>query len=201
MSHWRFFGELSQVRTPEEMRTQSLYGWNPWQHPWIPCEGGSAIVVRDPFDSKRSLHVLTYRVTHGNIIKFAVDQRTGGVWRFFVPAAPSDDGAFEARTPRYEGFWRSRLHSDQNLPWPEAEEGWPERAEFLKMLDHAEAEAEKVAYRGYSQCRICGCRNGSQSFRLDVWEWPSGYCHYLAEHEVRPSRDFELFIRDRTNDA
>ena len=196
MSSWRFLGDLPQPRTQEEIKTLSLDGWKPWRRVWNRCEE-PGIVVPDPVDSKRFRHVPTYWFTDdGQFIKFAADFTDLKIWRFFVPAAPTDEGAFEARTPRYEGFWRSRLAADENLPWPEAELNWGDRAAFLEALDCAETEAEKVAYRGYSRCRICGCNNGFQSFRLDVWEWPSGFRHYVAEHEVRPSRDFELFIQN-----
>jgi len=195
MSTWRFLGEVTKAITPAQLRNQSLHGWSPWEYVWISCEP-HRIVVPDPIELKRFRHVSTYRVTDGKLRKFAVDQRGNGVWRFYVPASAADNGAFEARIPRYEGFWRSRQKDDGTLPWPEGTPEWPERAAFLDMLDRADAEAEKVAYRGYSHCRICGCRNGFQSLRLDVWEWPSGFRHYLADHEVRPSRDFEVFVQE-----
>jgi hypothetical protein len=104
---------------------------------------------------------------------------------------------YEARTAsRHEGFWRSSLHADENLPWPQPDAKWPRRAAFLEMLDRAEAEAQRGYSRGWSCCRICRCRNGTMTFRLDVWEWPEGFRHYVAEHEVRPSPEFELFVRE-----
>lgn len=196
MSTWRLLGDLSQARTREEIRAQSLDGWSPWQHPWNPCQE-SGIVVPVPEDSRRFRHASTYWVEHsGKVIKFAVDHLERGGWRFFVPAASAEEGAFEARTPQYEGFWRSSSHADETLPWPQPEAQWPQRAAFLERLDRAEAEAQRVSYRGFSRCRVCGCKNGSQSFRLDVWEWPSGFRHYVSEHEVRPSPEFELFVRE-----
>jgi hypothetical protein len=196
MSTWRLLGDLSRAGTREEIRAQSLDGWSPWQHSWNRSEG-PGIVVPDHDDLKRFRHAPTYWVEHdGKVIKFAVDHLQCGAWRFFVPAASTEQGAFEARTPRYEGFWRSSQQADENLPWPQPETKWPERAAFLKRLDRAEAEAQSISYRGYSPCRICGSRNGSQSFQLDVWEWPSGFRHYVAEHEVRPSPEFELFVRE-----
>jgi len=180
MSTWRFLGDLSQARTREEIRAQSLDGWNPWQHPWNRCEG-PGIVVPDPKDSKRFHHALIYWVEHdGKVIKFAADHLESGKGRFFVPAASTEEGAFEARTPRYEGFWRSSSHTDESLPWPQPETKWSQRGAFLEMLDRAEAGAQRVSYRGFSHCRVCGRRNGSQSLRLDVWEWPSGFRHYVA---------------------
>ncbi len=196
MSTWRLLGELPQARTQEEIRAQSLDGWNPWQHRWKPSEE-PGIVVPDSEHLGRFRHAPAYWVEHeGKVTKFAVDCLECGAWRFFVPAAPSTKGAFEARAPRYEGFWRSSSHADESLPWPEPDAEWPQRAAFLDMLDRAEAEAQSVSYRGFSHCRLCGCRNGSQSFRLDVWEWPAGFRHYVAEHKVRPSPEFELFVRE-----
>lgn len=195
MSTWRLLGYLPRAKTREEIRAQSLDGWHPWQHPWNRTDE-PWIVIPDLEDSKRFRHAPTYWIEHeGKVIKFAVDYLDEGC-RFFVPAAPNEGGAFEAREPGREGYWRSALHADENLLWPEPEANWPERTTFLKLLDRVEAEAEKVSYRGFSLCRICGCKNGSQSFRLDFWEWPSGFRHYLVEHEVRPSREFELFIRE-----
>jgi|SRR5882724_3178762 len=196
MSTWRLLGDLPQAKTREGLRDQSLDGWNPWQHHWKQREEPD-IVVPDPEDSKRFHHATTYWVEHdGKVFNFAADYLESGIWRFFVPAAPTDKGAFEARIPRYEGFWRSSIHSDVNLPWPQPEANWPERAAFLEMLDRAETEAQRVSYRGFSYCRVCACKNGSQSFQLDVWEWPSGFRHYMAEHGVRANREFELFIRE-----
>ena len=197
MSKWRFLGDLPQARTREEIRAQSLDGWSPWEHPW--SQGDErVIVVPDCDDPKRFRHASAYWVKHdGKLIKFAVDHIASGLWRFFIPAASAQEGSFEARTPRYEGFWRSSAHGDGNLPWPQPDAKWPQRAAFLDMLDSAECTAQRVSYRGFSHCRLCGCRNGSQSFRLDVWEWPSGFRHYVADHEVRPTPEFELFIRER----
>jgi len=197
MSDWRLVCDLPQARTREEIRAQEFDGWNPWEHHWNPCDD-PVIVIPDPENSNRFRHASTYWVKHdGKVIKFAVDHLERGVWRFFIPAAGTQEGAFEARTPRYEGFWRSSAHADENLPWPQPDARWLQRAAFLEILDRAESEAQRVSYRGFSHCRVCGCRNGSQSFRLDVWEWPSGFRHYVADHEVRPTPEFELFIREQ----
>ena len=196
MPIWRLLGDLSQARTREEIRIQSLDGWSPWQHPWNRCEE-PGIVVPDPEEPKCFRHAPIYWVKHdAKVIKFAAYCLECGVWRFFVPAASTEEGAFEARTPRYEGFWRSSLHADEDLPWPQPDAKWPQRAAFLEALDRAEAEAERVLFRGFSLCRVCGGQNGSESFQLDVWEWPSGFRHYVADHEVRPSPQFDRFVRE-----
>jgi hypothetical protein len=68
---------------------------------------------------------------------------------------------------------------------------------FLQSLDLVETEAERIAYRGYSLCRLCGCMNGFEGLRLVEWEWPTGYRHYVVNHDMQPSSDFEVFILSR----
>jgi hypothetical protein len=99
--------------------------------------------------------------------------------------------------PLYEGHWRASYDGESDLPWPQPELDWADWAAFLDALDSAEARAERIAYRGFSHCRICGCMNGSEAFRLAEWEWPAGFRHYVADHCVRPSREFEAFVVDR----
>jgi hypothetical protein len=93
---------------------------------------------------------------------------------------------------RSEGFWRN-THNPE-LPWPEPDPTWDGRDVFLRALDGVERGARRVAFRGYSPCRICGCQNGFQTLETGDWMWPQGYRHYIAEHAVRPSAAFEDFI-------
>lgn len=65
------------------------------------------------------------------------------------------------------------------------------------LLDPAERLCERIAYRGHSSCRLCHAKNGFESLRLDGWEWPSGFRHYVEVHGVRPTRAFEAFILNR----
>jgi len=112
--------------------------------------------------------------------------------RVYVPTtAPT---GFSSGTPRYEGLWRSAQVEASELPWPTPDLKWTSSGAFVKRLDALEASAPRVTYRGFSNCRLCGQRNGHEAFRLDVWEWPSGLRHYVAEHHVRPSVDFEQFV-------
>jgi hypothetical protein len=93
-----------------------------------------------------------------------------------------------------EGYWRKYKEENSDLPWPALDPAWKARAEFLVRLEKAEAVAERVAYRGISLCRLCGCRNGHEALHLGDWDWPAGYKHYIVEHQVRPTADFEAFI-------
>lgn len=105
---------------------------------------------------------------------------------------------------KLEGFWRQRESDTLDpLPWPVAGETvdgydpdvWePERRDFLDKLAVVESHAASAGYRGHSYCRLCGVENGSRTFILDEWQWPSGYWHYVEVHNVRPSPEFERFV-------
>jgi hypothetical protein len=196
MSVWRLFGELPQARTREAIRLQSIEGWHPWQHPWTGLLG-PPIVVPDPTDPSRRRHAKTYETDNaGAVLRFARDLSDDNIWRFYVPASIGTEGAFEAAEAKYEGHWRASYDEESELPWPKPEHNWAGRAAFLDSLDRVEAVAERVAYRGLSLCRMCGCRNGHEALRMAEWEWPAGFRHYLAAHCVRPSTEFEAFISD-----
>lgn len=104
----------------------------------------------------------------------------------------------------HEGFWWSK--HEPHLPMPIAQaEKWKGREDFLKALAHVEGAVGLnllkgiiVHYRGWSTCRLCGEKNGSSEYRCismeSTWEWPSGYAHYVAAHNVRPSQAFQEFI-------
>jgi hypothetical protein len=192
MAIWRLLGRLPQGKTREEIQSQSIDGWNPWRFEWSIDE--HVIVVPDPRNSSRSCHVnVGESGPEESAVKFA-PLLLDDVWWFYVPATQGEQGTFEASEPRYEGFWRTRIDEESELPWPALVEHWPARADFLTSLSSIEAIAERIAYRGYSKCRVCGCRNGFESLRLGQWEWPAGFRHYVEEHQIRPSREFVTFI-------
>jgi hypothetical protein len=47
----------------------------------------------------------------------------------------------------------------------------------------------------FLDCRRA-CQNGSESFQLDLWVWPSDFQHYVADLEVRPSPESDRFIQE-----
>jgi hypothetical protein len=82
------------------------------------------------------------------------------------------------------------------LWWGDHAREWPAVEAFIAP-NSDEARREKVAarldqgdrtdraYMGYSQCRLCGCRNGSGERTDGVFVWPEGLAHYVREHRVR----------------
>jgi hypothetical protein len=191
--HWRFLGSCPQPRNREEVRTCSIDRWNPWAASWAKSPG-PVIVISDPLYPSRLCHVHTYKVDDRSMTKFAAKLLTDDVWRFWVPAEAEDVGAFAVAAPKYEGYWRRSLDEVGDLPWPYPEVSWKGRREFLNILEQAEKMAERIAFRGFSVCRICVTQNGSDAFRLEHWEWPSGFRHYVEYHDVRPSSEFIQFI-------
>jgi hypothetical protein len=71
---------------------------------------------------------------------------------------------------------------------------WTHRIEFLQGLDRIEEIAESMDWMGYSDCRLCGQPNGASEFQAEHWVWPEGYRHYITEHMIRPTADFETFV-------
>lgn len=129
---------------------------------------------------------------HGPYVSRISDTRPE-VLRIYVPA-PEGTG-FSTESPLFEAHWRSSAEESSELPWPKPEPGWHARATFLAQLDRIEQAAYRVLYRGISPCRLCGQPNGHVAFRLARWEWPAGFRHYITEHDVRPSAEFEAFVR------
>lgn len=95
--------------------------------------------------------------------------------------------------PLREGFWFNEDHP--GLPHPQArDKAWKGKREFLAALSSVESSAHPKHYKGWSTCRLCGCRNGSVEYELGNWRWPVGYAHYVKEHNVRPSLAFQEFV-------
>lgn len=96
---------------------------------------------------------------------------------------------------KIEGYWYSDYEPNKKYPMPVPFDGvWDKKELFLNRLDKKEKKASVTRYRGLSKCRICGCFNGSEEFTLNGWKWPSGFKHYVKDHNVLPTTDFMLFI-------
>lgn len=99
-----------------------------------------------------------------------------------------------AREPKYEGHWKDEPTELSDLPWPHANPEWNGRVAFIARLGRVESISTAIEYRGVSRCRVCGAQNGHRAFRLEEWEWPEGFAHYIRDHDARPSVEFEKFI-------
>jgi hypothetical protein len=172
----------------------SVCGLNPWDHSWISLDEPE-IVVPDSKLTSRERWLRVYEIGDTqHRVRFAAYLRDNTVWNFYVPASPGDPDSLKATTAKYEGHWRKSVEEASTLPLPIPDPEWLGRTAFLNYLDTLEGAAERVVYRGKSLCRLCGCENGHEALRFRDWEWPAGYRHYIADHHVRPSEQFENFV-------
>jgi hypothetical protein len=171
----------------------SVGGLNPWDHQWVSLEEPKLVVLVPSFPSQY-LWLGVYEMGDAQRqVEFAAC-KSDDIWSFYVPASPGTPGSFEAKTVKHEGYWATSQGEASKFPWPIPAPTWLGRTAFLSRLDKLEATAKRVYYSGKSLCRLCGCQNGSQEFRFDDWVWPEGYRHYITDHYVRPSEQFEAFL-------
>lgn len=94
-----------------------------------------------------------------------------------------------------EGFWYSK--EEPFFPHPVPNIGpWEGEAEFLAALAVVEKHGRGIGYMGYSECRVCGCLNGTREYfdRQGRFMWPEGFKHYVRDHHVKPSDAFISYI-------
>jgi len=98
-----------------------------------------------------------------------------------------------------EGYWYEGKGS--KYPKPISYKiHWVGHGKWLEQLAKLEARVREEGRirrcKGWSNCRICGCKNGSTEFEFKGWRWPVGFRHYVEEHNIRPSIDFQVFVMD-----
>jgi len=72
---------------------------------------------------------------------------------------------------------------------------WEDKDKFLLHFDVVEKFCHAHAYKGSSHCRLCSINcNGSYDYYTDVFVWPSGFRHYIVDHNVKPSDKFIRYI-------
>ena len=52
-------------------------------------------------------------------------------------------------------------------------------------------------YFGWSTCRICEKNNGGEEYYVGDYKWPSGYSHYVKEHNIEVPENFWDFIESK----
>ena len=85
------------------------------------------------------------------------------------------------------GYWYSVY--EPQYPMPEQNSASDSEIKLqLDMLDLFEDGAQDIRYKGYSKCRICGCRNGTSEFHKTIdgnnFAIPIGLRHYIKDHRV-----------------
>ena len=92
-----------------------------------------------------------------------------------------------------EGFWRGKDEPTLPKPVPRAKPRKGQRI-FLKALSRLEYRLKPAYFKGWSECRVCGCRNGSGEYTHGGFQWPTGFYHYVKVHNVKPTDGFIEFV-------
>ena len=190
MPKWRLAGQCPAF-SPERPAI-SVGGINPMGLRWVPLDEPEIVIPNSPSGGHWAR---IYEIREaGSCVRFAAYLSDDKMWSFYVPSSSETSETFEAASAKYEGHWRRSADQVSALPWPMPDPTWIGRASFLARLGVLETAAQRVRYRGYSACRLCGKLNGSEGLRWGGWEWPSGFRHYVADHDVKPSGQFEAFV-------
>lgn len=111
------------------------------------------------------------------------------------------------------GYWKSNSEPYFPVPKPNRWKGQTNKENFMDWLwkfikKHLKQD---LAYRGWSNCRICGAKNGSHEYKIrfkakssDEDEQyivtmfiPSGFFHYINEHDVKPNLKFFKALKNK----
>ena len=90
------------------------------------------------------------------------------------------------------GFWRRSENSGEQLPWPLVQK-LPEAIK-QKVISYLEYGEKCNQQKGWSNCRLCGCHNGSFERNDGEFVWPEGYVHYIRDHDVKIDDDLLMKI-------
>lgn len=98
------------------------------------------------------------------------------------------------------GYW----HREYAPQWPNprdfVDETWDASEREMVASYLASAPILANAYRGLSDCRLCGVSNGSEEYTDGAFLWPEGLSHYVGEHSVRLPRRVIDHIREHVGD-
>lgn len=105
-----------------------------------------------------------------------------------------------------EGFWTNGKADTANFPKAVARKtSWPGKEVFLNALAYVERHASTKSFKGWSDCRCCGKKNGSAEHKRTkfgvTFVWPSGFSHYIEEHNIRPSLAFQDWVMAQSSKA
>lgn len=93
------------------------------------------------------------------------------------------------RSPNHVGFWLSGECGTEEVA-SEVDPDWEKTPEYTAVVKFCMKPDSTISYRGWSNCRVCGCRNGNQEYHREGFIFPQGYLHYVMEHNVKPPQPF-----------
>ena len=104
------------------------------------------------------------------------------------------------------GFWKQHIDDGVNLmPWEQKWNQMPiensamkDQTDLILKLEQIQKQYDmyphKTSYFGASKCRLCGVSNGGDEYCVDNFVWPSGYIHYLKDHNVVCDEKFKIYL-------
>ena len=101
------------------------------------------------------------------------------------------------------GFWKNTRAQgvEAPAPWSKQYNDLPiensataGNATYVQRLKALQRHVVPTQYLGGSYCRICEQYNGSAEYEFVGFVWPSGYMHYLEDHNVACDPVFAAFL-------
>jgi hypothetical protein len=92
------------------------------------------------------------------------------------------------------GYWKEYGEDNYIDPALLIDEGW-EIDNREKIINYLNSGKFKTGYFGWSNCRICKCRNGGTELTDGVWYWPVGLAHYVEKHNVKLPDEFIEYMK------
>lgn len=89
------------------------------------------------------------------------------------------------------GFWSGGYgdNAHHSNAWDCIDSDW-DIQEHNTVVAHLRRGEATRHQKGFSKCRICGNANGSYELTDGIYRWPSGFLHYILEHDVKPPQEF-----------
>lgn len=94
------------------------------------------------------------------------------------------------------GYWKSEY--EPNLPDPHdyIDEAYDPEMK-AKIVEFLKGGTESIQWAGFSGCRICNERLGTQCWEHEGYMYPQLLWHYIEEHNVRLPKSFEEHVMGR----
>jgi hypothetical protein len=104
-------------------------------------------------------------------------------------------GKSKKRKRRDEDIETERWYGNPISNW----KGWDDKKLYANFIERLENKMRNNIgmnyYKGWSNCRICGCNNGESEYLIDgKYVMPGGYLHYIEDHKIIPHKWFLNYI-------
>lgn len=130
---------------------------------------------------------------------FAEDTQPNELVQFWKQYGVSPTNFFKA-----EGYWApapgvepvagAKYASPVENSWSAAE-ATAFTAQLLTVQSWLTSKGFRRSFPGTRQCRHCFDSLGGREYYWRGWKWPEHLSHYVSEHYIRPSAEFQTLIR------